>query len=150
MHILLKSIYNQDFVVPCETLNLREGANLDYDSEVSEFVGYAGFAELRMSDKHFNFLSTNPQISSVNNAPSHIIDMPLRTVFDLVAKANEEGQFSLDLSAYSGKAAYNKWAYPQAGQVKSDADVEKITQKWLDERNWLRKLLNYRPSHKMI
>ena len=40
MHLLLKDIYNRDFVVPYESLNLREGANLDYDSEVSEFMGY--------------------------------------------------------------------------------------------------------------
>ena len=150
MHLLLKDIYNRDFVVPYESLNLREGANLDYDSEVSEFMGYAGFAELRMSDKHFNFLGTNPQISSVNNAPSHIIDMPLREVFTMAAKANEEGKSSLDLSAYSGKAAYNKWTYPAAGQEKTDAEVEQITQKWLDERGWYRKFMDFRPTHKMI
>ena len=150
MHILLKNIYNQDFVVPYESMSLREGANLDYDEEVSEFMGYAGFAELRMSDRHFNFLSANPQICSIKDTSSHIIDMPLRAVFEMVAKASDEGKSSLDLSAYSGKAAYNKWTYPAAGQEKTEAEVEQITQKWLDGRGWYRKFMDLRPTHKMI
>ena len=136
MDMIFKTKENKILIVPFNEAVLAQGANLKYETEVESDIN-SSIGPL--TEGHFERLKNEPAISSVSGDEPNIIDLPLKKIFELAAQAEKEAGKDetpvLDLSKFSGKNAYNKWALPPVGQEKDPADAEALLKRH-ERRGW--------------
>jgi|GEM_PF-5705618 len=135
MHLTFKDKKDQVHSLSFKEAALKEGANLDWDREVDYAdMSYIDYKETigPLTEEHFKKLEKHPRICSVQGnqyEQYNIIDMPLSELFQKVAEAKKAGAVVLDVTKQSGSKAYYKWAWPDEGKEKTEAEIKALQKK---------------------